>query len=354
MPSSILVYNLLMFVVDAAGLMLLCRQRTTSTWVAAAFSVAVAAAVLALTLASDRLTIIGLAAYGVFLHGVIGMALSALVLWRPRRRTAIAAAGIAVLIAAVGIDAFWVEPHWLEVSYLRLGSEKIERPARLVVIADLQTDQFGAYEIKALHQAIQEKPDLILFAGDYFQASGEQEPELRGRMNEFLRNLNFFAPRGMFAVRGNIDPPAWSEIFENLPVETVDATRSFDLGDRRVTCLAVRDSFDPQLRIASREPGQFHIVLGHSPDYALGEIHADLLVAGHTHGGQVRLPWIGPLVTLSQVPRSWAAGLTDLPGGGKLLVSRGIGMERAGAPRLRFLCRPQLVVIDVTPTGNVR
>ena len=94
---------------------------------------------------------------------------------------------------------------------------------------------------------------------------------------------------------------------------------------------------------------RFHIAMGHRPDFALGQIEADLLVAGHTHGGQVRLPWVGPLLTFSEVPRSWAAGLTDLPDGGRLLVSRGIGHERGHAPRLRFLCRPELVVIDLVP-----
>ena len=81
----------------------------------------------------------------------------------------------------------------------------------------------------------------------------------------------------------------------------------------------------------------------------MGKIDADLLVTGHTHGGQVRLPLIGPLMTLSRIPRAWAAGLTELPGGGKLLVSRGLGMERGYAPRIRFLCRPELMVIDLVP-----
>ena len=85
------------------------------------------------------------------------------------------------------------------------------------------------------------------------------------------------------------------------------------------------------------------------PNFALGEIPADLLVAGHTHGGQVRLPWIGPMITHSRIPHAWAAGLTELPGGGKLLVSRGIGMERGFAPPMRFLCRPELMVIDLVP-----
>jgi predicted MPP superfamily phosphohydrolase len=78
-------------------------------------------------------------------------------------------------------------------------------------------------------------------------------------------------------------------------------------------------------------------------------VEADLLIAGHTHGGQVRLPGIGPLITLSRVRRSWAAGLTDIGRGRQLLVSRGIGMERGRAPRLRFLCRPELVVLELAP-----
>ena len=72
-------------------------------------------------------------------------------------------------------------------------------------------------------------------------------------------------------------------------------------------------------------------------------------MAGHTHGGQVRLPLIGPLKTSAKIPRHWAAGLTDIGGGRRLVVSRGIGMERLWAPRLRFLCRPELVILDVVP-----
>jgi hypothetical protein len=94
---------------------------------------------------------------------------------------------------------------------------------------------------------------------------------------------------------------------------------------------------------------RFHIVLGHSPNFSLGPVDADLLIAGHTHGGQVQLPLIGPLLTLSHVPRSWASGVTEIALGKTMVVSRGIGMERGAAPRLRFLCRPELVVVDLLP-----
>ena len=64
----------------------------------------------------------------------------------------------------------------------------------------------------------------------------------------------------------------------------------------------------------------------------------------------MRLPLVGALITLSKVPRRWAAGLTDLPGGGKLLVSHGAGMERGAAPAVAFSLSPrEIVVIDLVP-----
>jgi hypothetical protein len=78
---------------------------------------------------------------------------------------------------------------------------------------------------------------------------------------------------------------------------------------------------------------------------ALARPAVDAIVAGHTHGGQVQIPGFGPLITLTEVPRSWAAGLTELPWGGWLFVSRGVGMERAAAPRLRFWCPPEVALL---------
>jgi len=157
------------------------------------------------------------------------------------------------------------------------------------------------------------------------------------------------APMGTFAVRGNVDPPCWRDIFKETGVTVVDAKESFDLGALRLTCLAMYDSLNTSLEVANDEPDRFHLVLGHMPDFALGKIEADLLVTGHTHGGQVRIPGLGPVITHARIPNAWAAGLTELPGGGMLLVSRGIGMERDYAPPVRFLCRPELVVIDLVP-----
>jgi predicted MPP superfamily phosphohydrolase len=295
-----------------------------------------------------------LAAYGLFLHGVVLLVGSAVVF---RRRGSHRAATIGLLVMAVALvgvaaDAFLIEPTWLEVSYVRLRTPKVDRRLRIVVVADLQTDQLGRYERTVLRRALREGPDVILLAGDYLQAPTDQYRRLSRQLNAFLREIGFGRQAEAFAVQGNIDRADWPKIFAGTKVTAVRATRRFEVAGLVLTCLSEPASGDNTLHVDSPGSDRFHVVLGHRPDYALGTIEADLLLAGHTHGGQVRLPLVGPLLTLSRVPRSWAAGRTDWPDGRTLVVSRGIGMERLGAPRLRFLCRPELVVIDLLPAAD--
>ena len=72
----------------------------------------------------------------------------------------------------------------------------------------------------------------------------------------------------------------------------------------------------------------------------------DLHLAGHTHGGQIALPFFGPPVTLSSLPRRFARGLHRF-GDHWLHVTPGIGMEGSHAPRIRFLCPPSIDLIEL-------
>ncbi len=341
-----------MAAVDLAALYRLQRNRTPWEWLRVCILAGTVAAVLAFALGSSSFGIAGLAADGIFVHGVLVQAGGALFLRKTARKTAIVSAAGALVFAAVAVDTFWIEPTWLEVTRVRLTSAKLSRPVRIVVVADFQADSFGDYEHEVLRRAMEEKPDLLLLAGDYFQVEPSTEARLRVEVNAYLRELGFAAPLGTYAVQGNVDSPYWPELFEGLQVTAVDQTESFDLGPLRLTCLGWWDSFHWRLAVPNARPEQYHIVLGHSPNFALGRIEADLLVAGHTHGGQVRLPWIGPVIRHTLVPQRWAVGLSELPSGALLYVSRGLGMEREDAPRLRFLCRPELVVIELEPESR--
>ena len=349
LPSTAtLAYNLIVLAADAAALGATARRPTIRTAIWCGLAVCCAAAVLAPVLASEMFEALALYTQAVFVHGVLVLVGLAVLLRREARTVSLGLATLAVVTAAVGVDAFVVEPRWLEVTHTVVRSSKVTRPVRLVVITDLQTDHVGAYERRVLRQAMDERPDAILLLGDYLQVwDAETRARLRSELQGVLREVGFSAPLGVIAVGGNVDAPDWPKIFDGLPVTVIQQSRTIDAGELRITALAVRDSATTTLRVA-REAA-FHVAIGHYPDFALGDVQADLLLAGHTHGGQVRLPFVGPLMTLSHVPRAWAVGVTALSEGRTLIVSRGVGMERLSAPRLRFLCRPELVVVDVVP-----
>jgi predicted MPP superfamily phosphohydrolase len=153
------------------------------------------------------------------------------------------------------------------------------------------------------------------------------------------------APLGIWVVQGDVElPEVW---LRELPTEFILLDGTVRLReDVDLTGLDLRRSAHGDA-LSRPSDDRLHIVMGHRPDFALGNVDADLLLAGHTHGGQVQLPFIGPIVTLSGIPRAWAAGRTEIDGDTTLIVSRGVGMERGLAPRLRFLCRPELVLIEV-------
>jgi predicted MPP superfamily phosphohydrolase len=96
-----------------------------------------------------------------------------------------------------------------------------------------------------------------------------------------------------------------------------------------------------------------HILLYHSPDLAplACQKGIDLQLSGHTHGGQVRLPFYGAIFAGSLYGKRFESGryqLADMT----LYVTRGIGMEGAAAPRVRFLCPPEISVWEIHGTDS--
>jgi uncharacterized protein len=103
------------------------------------------------------------------------------------------------------------------------------------------------------------------------------------------------------------------------------------------------------LRVAPRNvENSFSVAVMHSPDSApeAAALGYALIVAGHTHGGQVRLPWVGALVTNCSMPRRLASGLIRM-GSAVLHTSRGLGTSKY-AP-FRFWCRPEATYLELRP-----
>jgi predicted MPP superfamily phosphohydrolase len=275
----------------------------------------------------------------------------------------------ALAAALCGAWGTFVEPYRLRVEHAELSdfAADRERPIRLGILSDLQTDLLeSAHESRAIDLLMAESPDLILFAGDLLQVEPEQEAPVLRRVQSLRARLD--APGGVFFVHGDVDSWRGREraVFAGTSVQVItDAVATTRVRGREVTIggvsLAIRDPSQPSparevVRELETAPdrGDLRIVLSHAPDavYALAKnSRVDLVVAGHTHGGQIALPLFGPLLTLTRVPRRVAAGgLHPVEAAGSLhwlYVTRGIGMERFQAPRVRFLCPPEVSILTV-------
>lgn len=270
---------------------------------------------------------------------------------RAQWKQSLAASALGVALLLVALDAFVLEPHDLEISQHRLQVQELSHSVRIAILADIQTDSVGPYERQVFQEVAKLRPDLLLLPGDFLQIYGPGRQQEEERLRQLL--LEIQPKLGTWAVAGNVDPPELPQLFQGTQVHYAEQTSVHQVSNEiALVALSLRDSFDAGFQVP-RVQAAFRIVMGHAPDFALGGADDDvasLYVAGHTHGGQVQLPFFGPPLTLSQVPRAWGAGdLVQLAEKRHLIVSRGIGMEREFAPRLRFLCRPELVVVDLQP-----
>jgi uncharacterized protein len=282
-----------------------------------------------------------------------------------RRRGATRAARVAAWTGLLVLPALFVWTGCVEPNELRVETADVQLPAdralatplRIGLIADLQCTGVGAHEHDAVDALMAQRPDLILIAGDLFQTfSRDESAELREPLRALLQQLA--APLGVFAVPGNCDHPAvLAPMLDGTPVHLLcDDSVRLAWGGRTITLCGLNLwvwSRAAQRELATLElPGgdDVRIVLSHLPDSVLqlpDPTRVDLVVAGHTHGGQVQLPFIGPLVTLTRVPRDVAAGGLHALNGTRIYVSRGIGAERGEAPLVRFNCPPEVSLLTL-------
>ncbi len=297
---------------------------------------------------------------------VVGVCVLVQALRRSRgfaRGFAITGALLGLLALPIGLYATLIEPYWLDVRRVDVpiaGWPPDAPPIRVAVLADIQTDQVGPYERGWIAATLAEKPDLIIMPGDFFHCWGTLFADRRPEFVALLRQLE--APLGVYACRGNIDPPERTQqLFRETGIRLLrdDVCVVNAPGVR----LAVGgsdyrywNSSDPPFLHQMRDvDADARLLMSHKPDAVLGARSGDmvdLIVSGHTHGGQVVIPGFGPPFTASRVPRAVAAGGVHQVEGQQIYVSRGIGMERIGVPPLRFFCRPELTILTLRPPAG--
>jgi predicted MPP superfamily phosphohydrolase len=281
-----------------------------------------------------------------------------------RARVLLAAA---LSLAAVHVDAYYIEPQMLVPRHYivepRSGAPS-GRSIRILHITDIQTPAIGPHEERALRLGLSYGPDLIVMTGDYVQDALGQPTELNAAadLRALISRIGFDAPLGVFATEGDVGPSC-GVVFKGTKVRCLaDGSAGVDLqggGTLAITGLTRgrgRER-DPKVlgRILAGAPeADYHIVISHAPDFISAmPMNVDLALAGHTHGGQVVLPFFGPPATASRLPRRYAGGLNDYRGT-PLHVSRGVGMERGFDIPVRFLCPPEIGILDLQLPQRIR
>lgn len=271
------------------------------------------------------------------------------------RSTRIVLTGAAAGAGALAAYATLVEPRWLEVTRPTIHLRGLPRGLeglRIGLLTDMHAGAGTPLSVirRACRLVMAERPDLIALTGDF---AADDAPNFR-RVLGALAELR--APLGVYAVPGNHDYLVGIETWHR----EVREARLEDLTNRAVTvewrgarlCIAGVDDFSngrptldflplPALR-------DLTILLAHDPDQAersrREEDRIDLILSGHTHGGQVRLPFIGAITNPAENEELYEQGLRRRPWT-QVYTSRGIGTVHLP---VRFLCRPEVAVLELT------
>lgn len=271
-----------------------------------------------------------------------------------------------IFVCLVGI--WHASTHFHKVFY-RLSSDKISKPVKFVLLSDLHDCTFGKDNHKLLTAIDEENPDAVLVAGDMLTALEERKGKVAEHFIKALAakhavyyslgnheaKLNWIRERFgdsydiyMDTVKGagakvlvnkSVDYPE-----ENIRIYGLDISRYYY---KRFKKLVMDDSYVEEL-VGKPDAQFYNIFMAHNPVFfeKYAELHPDLVVSGHMHGGLMRLPFLGGVI-------SPALKLFPKYDGGKferetttMIVSRGLGIHSV---EFRMWNPAEIVVIEIVP-----
>lgn len=261
--------------------------------------------------------------------------------------------------AATGLYAWRVEPHWVELVRRELPIAGLPDDwvgRTLAQVSDLHVGDVDAdYLRRQLQYVGTLRPDLVVFTGDFITCRGAEPVDEAAGVVEALP----MPPRGCAAVLGNHDysqTHAWSNrktadrLADRLTRLGVQVLRNERRAFAGLELIGLDDlwgpAFDLPKAMHGRDRDRPAIVLCHNPDGVdapFWDRYQGWILAGHTHGGQVKPPWMAPPL-LPVVNRRYVAGEYDLGEGRRLYVNRGLGH----LARVRFNVRPEITLFTLT------
>lgn len=251
----------------------------------------------------------------------------------------------------------------LEITVYQMQSKRVQSAFRIALLSDLHNHEFGTGNYELVESIRQSRPDIILLAGDMVN----QDEDDTHIVLELCENLKRIAPiyytlgnhEGVLMYAREDDKVALDVQLMELGIPVLYLGREDTVVRGNPVTLGVfpyqdkdADALDMEKVQQFEESSGFRIIVSHYPSIfyeKLFDVDAELAVAGHYHGGQIRLPYLGGLYHADDglFPR-YSGGEYEL-GKATLFVSRGLG-GHTGLPRVNN--RPELVLIDVIPSDG--
>ena len=275
---------------------------------------------------------------------------------------------IVVFIVVCLISIWHASTHFHKVFY-RLSSDKISKPVKFVLLSDLHDQKYGKDNEKLLHAIYEENPDAVLVAGDMLTALEERKEKVAEHFIQALgeRYTIYYGLGNHEAKMG------WGrKRFGNRYEEYMDAIKAsgakvlrnefmeYPKEPIRIYGLDMSHRYYKRLQKTKMDEGYleetlgkmdthyYNILLAHNPayfeDYA--KLHPDLVLSGHIHGGLVRLPLLGGVISPSLKLFPKYDGGKFVRGDSTMILSRGLGIHSV---EFRMWNPGELVIIEIIP-----
>ena len=267
------------------------------------------------------------------------------------KKTIIIILGIILfLIIFIPIWAFFIEPNLLIVRRISINDPDL-KGIKVAFLSDLHVCQDGKAEVlKVVNKVNAQNPDLILLGGDYLNVKIYKNKSMDPKSIALLLT-GLKAKYGVYMVMGNHDSylrgyKIIRDTLKNTNIKILNNENvKIQIGEKIISLVGIDDFSENRHNIdrALNNVKTPVILFTHSPDiFPLIPNYVNIVFAGHTHGGQVYIPFYGPMAQPTRCSGLYIKGFYE-EGNKKMFVSSGVGNSHL---KVRFFNLPEIVIVD--------